>query len=199
MQAEKLNNLIFVINCSLQRLDGPVRGNSKIITELAKEFSAAGWNVINLIWGRKWDDLIDSDKEGILQKIMDDTVDGEYQNFKSKGGKYTREKFFGKKDETKNMVSHLSDADIEDLNRGGHDPIKVFNAYHKASTSESKPSVVLAFTVKGYGMGSRQADNAAHQIKKLTKDNLLDFVKHFNLPLSEKDLDNPTYLGLRMA
>lgn len=193
---EKLNNLIFVINCNLQRLDGPVRGNSKIITELAKEFSAAGWNVINLIWGRKWDDLIDSDKEGILQKIMDDTVDGEYQNFKSKGGKYTREKFFGKNDETKNMVSHLSDADIEDLNRGGHDPIKVFNAYHKASTSESKPSVVLAFTVKGYGMGSRQADNAAHQIKKLTKDNLLDFVKHFNLPLSEKDLDNPTYLGL---
>ena len=193
---ENLNNLIFVINCNLQRLDGPVRGNSKIITELAKEFSAAGWNVVNLIWGRKWDDLINSDSKGVLQKIMDETVDGEYQNFKSKGGKYTRDKFFGKNDDTKDMVKHLTDQEIEELNRGGHDPIKVFNAYKRASTSKSKPSVVLAFTVKGYGMGSRQADNAAHQIKKLTKENLLDFVNHFNLPLTENDLDNPTYLQL---
>ena len=112
--------------------------------------------MVNLIWGRKWDDLINSDSKGVLQKIMDETVDGEYQNFKSKGGKYTRDKFFGKNDDTKDMVKHLTDQEIEELNRGGHDPIKVFNAYKRASTSKSKPSVVLAFTVKGYGMGSRQ-------------------------------------------
>ena len=193
---ENLDNLIFVINCNLQRLDGPVRGNSKIITELAKEFSAAGWNVINLIWGRKWDDLIDSDKDGVLQKIMDETVDGEYQNFKSKGGAYTRENFFGKTDVTKKMVKNFSDKEIEELNRGGHDPLKVFNAYSRAVKSKRKPSVVLAFTVKGYGMGSRQADNAAHQVKKLSKDNLMDFAKNFDLPFSEKDLENPTYIDL---
>ena len=193
---ENLDNLIFVINCNLQRLDGPVRGNSKIITELAKEFSAAGWNVINLIWGRKWDDLIDSDKDGVLQKIMDETVDGEYQNFKSKGGAYTRENFFGKTDVTKKMVKNFSDKEIEELNRGGHDPLKVFNAYSRAVKSKGKPSVVLAFTVKGYGMGSRQADNAAHQVKKLSKDNLMDFAKNFDLPFSEKDLENPTYIDL---
>ena len=193
---ENLDNLIFVINCNLQRLDGPVRGNSKIITELAKEFSAAGWNVINLIWGRKWDDLVDSDKDGMLQKIMDETVDGEYQNFKSKGGAYTRENFFGKTDETKKMVKNLSDKEIEELNRGGHDPLKVFNAYSRAVKNKGKPSVVLAFTVKGYGMGSRQADNAAHQVKKLSKDNLKDFAKNFDLPFSEKDLENPTYIDL---
>ncbi|MDC2989368.1 pyruvate dehydrogenase (acetyl-transferring), homodimeric type [Gammaproteobacteria bacterium] len=193
---EKLDNLIFVINCNLQRLDGPVRGNSKIITELSKEFSAAGWNVVNLIWGRKWDDLINSDTNGLLQKIMDETVDGEYQNYKSKGGSYTRKNFFGKNDATLEMVKDLSDEDIERLNRGGHDPVKVFNAYKKATNSKNKPSVVLAFTVKGYGMGSRQADNAAHQVKKLSKENLLDFVKQFKLPLSDKDLDNPTFLSL---
>jgi len=193
---ENLDNLIFVINCNLQRLDGPVRGNSKIITELAKEFSAAGWNVINLIWGRRWDDLINADKDGLLQEIMNETVDGEYQNFKSKGGAYTREKFFGKTETTKKMVEHLGDKEIEVLNRGGHDPLKVFNAYKKASESKGKPSVVLAFTVKGYGMGSRQADNAAHQVKKLSKENLKDFVENFNLPFSDDDLDTPTYIDL---
>ena len=193
---ENLDNLIFVINCNLQRLDGPVRGNSKIITELAKEFSAAGWNVVNLIWGRRWDDLINADKDGLLQEIMNETVDGEYQNFKSKGGGYTREKFFGKTDITKRMVEHLSDKEIENLNRGGHDPLKVFNAYKKASESKGKPSVVLAFTVKGYGMGSRQADNAAHQVKKLSKENLKDFAENFKLPFSEEELENPTYIDL---
>lgn len=193
---ENLDNLIFVINCNLQRLDGPVRGNSKIITELAKEFSAAGWNVVNLIWGRRWDDLINADKDGLLQEIMNETVDGEYQNFKSKGGAYTREKFFGKTETTKKMVEHLGDKEIEILNRGGHDPLKVFNAYKKASESKGKPSVVLAFTVKGYGMGSRQADNAAHQVKKLSKENLKDFVENFNLPFSDDDLDTPTYIDL---
>jgi len=193
---ENLDNLIFVINCNLQRLDGPVRGNSKIITELAKEFSAAGWNVVNLIWGRRWDDLVNSDRDGLLQEIMNETVDGEYQNFKSKGGSYTREKFFSKTEATKKMVEHMSDKDIEILNRGGHDPIKVFNAYKNATESKGKPSVVLAFTVKGYGLGSRQADNAAHQVKKLSKENLRDFVENFNLPFSDDDLDNPTYLDL---
>ena len=180
---ENLDNLIFVINCNLQRLDGPVRGNSKIITELAKEFSAAGWNVVNLIWGRRWDDLINADKDGLLQEIMNETVDGEYQNFKSKGVSYTRNKFFGKTETTKKMVEHLSDKEIENLNRGGHDPLKVFNAYKKASESKGKPSVVLAFTVKGYGMGSRQADNAAHQVKKLSKENLKDFAENFKSTL----------------
>ena len=193
---EQLDNLVFVINCNLQRLDGPVRGNSKIVTELAKEFAAAGWNVINLIWGRKWDDLVNSDKNGVLQQIMNETVDGEYQNFKSKGGKYTRDNFFGKDEEALKMVGGMTDKQIEELNRGGHDPIKVFNAYNRATNSKNKPSVVLAFTVKGYGMGSRQADNAAHQIKKLSKENLQDFVEHFNLPITEKELDNPSYLSL---
>jgi pyruvate dehydrogenase E1 component len=193
---ENLDNLIFVINCNLQRLDGPVRGNSKIITELAKEFSAAGWNVVNLIWGRRWDELINADKDGLLQEVMNETVDGEYQNFKSKGGAYTREKFFGKKEATKKMIEHLSDHEIEILNRGGHDPVKVFNAYKKASQSTSKPSVILAFTVKGYGMGSRQADNAAHQVKKLSKENLKEFAKNFDLPLKDADLENPKYLDL---
>ena len=193
---ESLDNLVFVINCNLQRLDGPVRGNSKIITELAKEFSAAGWNVINLIWGRRWDDLINADKDGLLQEIMNETVDGEYQNYKSKGGSYTRERFFGKTEITKKMVEHLSDKEIENLNRGGHDPIKVYNAYKKATESNNKPSVVLAFTVKGYGMGSRQADNAAHQVKKLSKENLKDFAENFNLPFTDAELENPTYVDL---
>ncbi len=193
---ENLDNLIFVINCNLQRLDGPVRGNSKIITELAREFSAAGWNVVNLIWGRRWDDLVNSDKDGLLQYIMNETVDGEYQNFKSKGGSYTREKFFGKSESTKKMVEHLSDKEIETLNRGGHDPLKVYNAYKKASESKGKPSVVLAFTVKGYGLGSRQADNAAHQVKKLSKENLKDFAENFNLPFKDDELENPSYIDL---
>ena len=193
---EKLNNLIFVINCNLQRLDGPVRGNSKIITELAKQFSGAGWNVVNLIWGRKWDDLVNSDKNGLLQKIMDETVDGEYQNFKSKGGKYTRENFFGKNEEVLKRISHLSDEEIQSLNRGGHDPIKVFNAYNQAYIEKEKPTVILAFTIKGYGVGAKQADNATHQVKKLTKDNLKDFIDYFNIPKDEVDLENPDFIDL---
>ena len=193
---EKLNNLVFVVNCNLQRLDGPVRGNSKIITELATHFSGAGWNVINLIWGRKWDDLINSDKEGLLQKIMDETVDGEYQNFKSKGGSYTREKFFGKIKEVYKKVEKMTDEDIENLNRGGHDPQKVFNAYNQAYIEKERPTVILAFTVKGYGIGSKQADNATHQVKKLSKENLEHFINYFNLPKDEINLDNPEFLDL---
>ena len=193
---ENLNNLVFVINCNLQRLDGPVRGNSKIVTELAKQFKGAGWNVVNLIWGRHWDDLINNDQNGLLQKIMDETVDGEYQNFKAKGGKNTRENFFGKNPEVLKMIEKFSDDEVENLNRGGHDPIKVYNAYRLAYENKTKPTVILAFTIKGYGIGSRQADNTTHQVKKLTKENLENFIDKFNLPVKKNNLENPDFLDL---
>ena len=193
---ENLNNLVFVINCNLQRLDGPVRGNSKIVTELAKQFKGAGWNVVNLIWGRHWDDLINNDQNGLLQKIMDETVDGEYQNFEAKGGKYTRENFFGKNPEVLKMIEKFSDDEVENLNRGGHDPIKVYNAYRLAYENKTKPTVILAFTIKGYGIGSRQADNTTHQVKKLTKENLENFIDKFNLPVKKNNLENPDFLDL---
>ena len=191
---EKLDNLIFVINCNLQRLDGPVRGNSRIITELGAIFKAAGWNVVNVIWGRKWDELLANDLTGSLSWVMNNTVDGEYQNFKAKGGAYTRKHFFGKHPEALKLVEDMSDDDIENLNRGGHDPLKVFNAYKSAYECKDKPTVVLAFTVKGYGIGSRQADNTTHQVKKLTEENLNDFIKKFNLPIDTKKLKNLEYL-----
>ena len=191
---EKLNNLIFVVNCNLQRLDGPVRGNSRIITELGSIFKAAGWNVINLIWGRKWDELFHKDSTGALRWIMNNTVDGEYQNFKAKGGAYTRKHFFGKHPDALKLVENMTDEEIEDLNRGGHDPIKVFNAYKAAYECEDKPTAILAFTVKGYGIGSRQADNTAHQVKKLSEDNLLEFIKKFNLPVNKEQIKELKYL-----
>ncbi len=191
---EKLDNLVFVINCNLQRLDGPVRGNSRIITELGAIFNAAGWNVVNLIWGRKWDDLLQKDHKGALRWVMNNTVDGEYQNFKAKGGAYTRKHFFGKHPEALKLVEDMTDDEIEALNRGGHDPLKVFNAYKSAYECTDKPTVILAFTVKGYGIGSRQADNTTHQVKKLTEENLNDFIKKFNLPISSKKLKNLEYL-----
>ena len=191
---EKLNNLVFVINCNLQRLDGPVRGNSRIVTELGLIFRAAGWNVVNLIWGRKWDELISNDKKGALRWVMNNTVDGEYQNFKAKGGAYTRKNFFGKHPDALDLVKNMSDEEIEDLNRGGHDPQKVYNAYKSAYECDDKPTVILAFTVKGYGIGSRQADNTTHQVKKLSDENLKDFIKKFNLPIDQKQLENLEYL-----
>ena len=191
---EKLDNLIFVINCNLQRLDGPVRGNSRIITELGAIFKAAGWNVVNTIWGRKWDDLLAKDSTGALKWVMNNTVDGEYQNFKAKGGAYTRKHFFGKHPEALKLVEDMTDDEIENLNRGGHDPLKVFNAYNSAYECTDKPTVILAFTVKGYGIGSRQADNTTHQVKKLTEENLNDFIKNFNLPIDSKKLKNLDYL-----
>ena len=191
---EKLDNLIFVINCNLQRLDGPVRGNSRIVTELGAIFKAAGWNVVNAIWGRKWDELLAKDSTGALKWVMNNTVDGEYQNFKAKGGAYTRKHFFGKHPEALKLVEDMSDDEIESLNRGGHDPLKVFNAYKSAYECNDKPTVVLAFTVKGYGIGSRQADNTTHQVKKLTEENLKDFIKKFNLPIDDKKLDKLHYL-----
>ena len=194
---EKLDNLVFVINCNLQRLDGPVRGNSRVITELGTIFKAAGWNVVNLIWGRKWNDLLAKDTKGGLRWVMNNTVDGEYQNFKAKGGAYTREHFFGKHPDALKLVEHMSDEEIEELNRGGHDPIKVFNAYKKAYECKDKPTVILAFTIKGYGIGSRQADNTTHQVKKLSIENLRVFKDKFNLPLTEKDLENPKFIKLK--
>ncbi len=191
---EKLDNLIFVINCNLQRLDGPVRGNSRIVTELGAIFKAAGWNVVNTIWGRKWDELLDQDTTGALKWVINNTVDGEYQNFKAKGGAYTRKHFFGKHPEALKLVEDMTDDEIENLNRGGHDPLKVFNAYKSAYECEDKPTVILAFTVKGYGIGSRQADNTTHQVKKLTDENLKDFIKKFNLPIDTKKLNNLDYL-----
>ena len=191
---EKLDNLIFVINCNLQRLDGPVRGNSRIISELGTIFSAAGWNVVNLIWGRKWDELLEKDHKGALRWIMNNTVDGEYQNFKAKGGAYTRKNFFGKHPDALELVKDMTDEEIEDLNRGGHDPLKVFNAYKSAYECKDKPTVILAFTVKGYGIGSRQADNTTHQVKKLTDENLKDFIRNFNLPIDTKKLNKLDYL-----
>src|SRR6478752_4945057 len=150
---EKLDNLIFVINCNLQRLDGPVRGNGKIIQELESDFRGAGWNVIKVIWGYRWDPLLARDDKGLLRKTMEECVDGEYQNFKAKGGAYTREHFFGRYPELKAMVANMSDEDIWHLNRGGHDAVKVYAAYHAAVNHKGRPTVILAKTVKGYGMG----------------------------------------------
>ena len=191
---EKLENLIFVINCNLQRLDGPVRGNNKIIHELEREFRGSGWNVIKVIWGRQWDPIFARDKQGKLQELMDAVVDGELQNFKAKGGAYTREKFFGQDPDVLEMVEDLTDEDIYKLNRGGHDPYKVYAAYHKAVNSKGAPTVILALTTKGYGTGSREADNTTHQVKKLTLDNIKSFRNKFDIPVSDDDIEQLPYV-----
>ena len=186
---ERLDNLIFVVNCNLQRLDGPVRGNGKIMQELEGEFRGAGWNVIKVIWGRLWDPLIAKDTHGLLQQRMNETVDGEYQNYKAKGGGYTREHFFGGRPALRQLVEHLSDDDIMRLNRGGHDPFKVFAAYHAAAHHQGEPTVILAKTVKGYGMGDAgESENTTHQVKKLDLDDLKHFRDRFGLPLSDEAL-----------
>lgn len=191
---EKLDNLVFVINCNLQRLDGPVRGNGKIIQELEADFRGSGWDVIKVIWGAYWDPLIAKDKDGHLLKIMEDTVDGEYQNYKAKGGAYTREHFFGKHPDVKAMVAHLSDEDIWRLNRGGHDPHKVYAAYHQAMQSKDQPTVILAKTIKGYGMGTQgEGMNKAHQQKKLDVEHLKGFRDRFNLSISDEDVEQANY------
>ena len=171
---EKLDNLIFVVNCNLQRLDGPVRGNGKIIQELEGIFRGAGWNVIKVIWGSYWDQLLAKDNSGLLIKRMGEAVDGEYQAFKAKGGSYVREKFFGKYKELLDMVSQMTDKDIWKLNRGGHDPHKVYAAYNSAIKNKGTPTVILAKTIKGYGMGkSGESINTTHQQKKLDEKDLL--------------------------
>jgi pyruvate dehydrogenase E1 component len=194
---EKLDNLIFVINCNLQRLDGPVRGNGKIVQELEGVFRGAGWNVIKVLWGRHWDALLEKDKTGLLQKRMDEVCDGELQNCKNMGGAYTREHFFGKYPELLKLVEDLSDNDIAELNRGGHDPYKVYAAYWEAvNNNGGKPTVILAQTVKGYGMGtSGEATNDTHAVKELDEKNLHLFRDRFDIPLSDEELETiPFYL-----
>ena len=186
---EKLDNLIFVINCNLQRLDGPVRGNGKIIQELEAAFLGAGWNVIKVLWGSRWDPLLERDHEGLLKRLMEECVDGEYQNFKSKGGAYTREHFFGKYPELKEMVANMSDDEIWRLNRGGHDPVKVYAAYAAAVANKGAPTVILAKTVKGFGLGkSAEGLNVAHQQKKLGEEDLKAVRDRFNIPISDEEI-----------
>ncbi len=182
---EKLDNVIFVINCNLQRLDGPVRGNGKIINELEAAFRGAGWNVIKLVWGGDWDKLFARDKNGILLKRMEEAVDGEYQSYKAKGGEYIRREFFGKYPELLEMVSDMSDDELHRLSRGGHDPQKVYNAYKRALEHGGGPTVILAHTVKGYGLGSAEARNATHQEKKLADQALIAFRSRFSIPIPE--------------
>ncbi|HEX6639040.1 MAG TPA: pyruvate dehydrogenase (acetyl-transferring), homodimeric type, partial [Steroidobacteraceae bacterium] len=182
---EKLDNLVFVVNCNLQRLDGPVRGNGKIIQELEAAFMGAGWNVIKVVWGSRWDPLLARDTDGLLRRVMEECVDGEYQNFKAKGGAYTREHFFGKYPELKEMVANMSDDEIWRLNRGGHDPTKVYNAYLAATNHKEQPTVILAKTVKGFGLGkAAEGQMVAHQQKKLDEESLRAVRDRFNIPLT---------------
>jgi pyruvate dehydrogenase E1 component len=191
---EGLDNLIFVINCNLQRLDGPVRGNGKIIQELEAAFLGAGWNVIKVLWGSRWDPLLAKDRKGLLRQLMEECVDGEYQNFKSKGGAYTREHFFGKYPELKAMVANMSDEEIWRLNRGGHDPLKVFAAYWAATQHKGQPTVILAKTVKGFGMGKAgEGQMVTHQQKKLDDQALKAFRDRFNIPVSDEDIAKLPY------
>ncbi|XOT94318.1 pyruvate dehydrogenase (acetyl-transferring), homodimeric type [Alcaligenes pakistanensis] len=191
---EKLDNLIFIVNCNLQRLDGPVRGNGKIIQELEGTFRGAGWNVLKLIWGGYWDPLLARDKEGILRKVMEDTVDGEYQAYKANDGAYVREHFFGKHPKLLEMVSRMSDEDIWRLNRGGHDPHKVYAAFDSAAKHEGQPTVILAKTIKGYGMGHvGQAKNPSHQQKSLDLDAVREFRDRFNIPVPDDKLEELPY------
>ncbi|WP_148861431.1 pyruvate dehydrogenase (acetyl-transferring), homodimeric type [Marinobacter fonticola] len=191
---EKLDNLIFVVNCNLQRLDGPVRGNGKIIQELEGAFRGAGWNVIKVVWGRQWDPLFEKDKDGVMQRTMDEVVDGDLQNYKSNGGAYTRKHFFERDPQMAELVKDLSDEDIARLNRGGHDPYKVYAAYHQATTQKGRPTVILAQTVKGYGFGQAgEAQNVAHQLKKLDLDTVKAFRDRFGVPISDDDIEDIPY------
>ena len=191
---EHLDNLVFVINCNLQRLDGPVRGNGKIIQELESEFRGAGWNVIKVVWGSQWDILLEKDVDGILQKRMQECVDGEYQAFKAKGGAYTREHFWNTP-ELKAMVAHMSDEDLELMSRGGHDTDKVYSAYRAAVKHTGQPTVVLAKTVKGLGMGeSGQGLNTSHQQKKMDIGSLKVFRDHFKIPVTDEQLKTLDYI-----
>jgi len=192
---EGLDNLIFVVNCNLQRLDGPVRGNGKIIQELEGEFRGSGWNVLKVIWGSRWDPLLAMDSKGLLKKRMNECVDGDYQTFKSKNGAYVREHFFGKYPELREMVANMSDDEIWGLNRGGHDPHKVYAAYHEATTqANGRPTVILAKTIKGYAMGaSGEAQNIAHQAKKMDLESIRRFRDRFGIPIPDDQLTELPY------
>jgi pyruvate dehydrogenase E1 component len=186
---EKLDNLVFVINCNLQRLDGPVRGNGKIIQELEGEFRGAGWNVIKLIWGSNWDPLLARDKDGALRKIMLDTLDGDYQAFKANDGAFVRKNFFGRDPRTLELVAKMSDQEVWNLRRGGHDAQKVYAAFHRANNAKGQPTVLLIKTVKGWGMGrAGEGKNTAHQAKKLTDEDIRYFRDRFNIPIPDAEL-----------
>ncbi|HCX33128.1 MAG TPA: pyruvate dehydrogenase (acetyl-transferring), homodimeric type, partial [Rhodocyclaceae bacterium] len=190
------DNLIFVVNCNLQRLDGPVRGNGKIIQELEADFRGAGWNVIKVIWGSYWDPLLAKDRKGLLQQRMMECRDGDYQTFKSRDGAYVREHFFNTP-ELKAMVANWTDDDVWRLNRGGHDPHKIYAAFHAAVNHAGEPTVILAKTIKGYGMGeSGEAQNITHQQKKMGTTSLKAFRDRFRLPIADAELDKLPYLKL---
>lgn len=192
---ERLDNLIFVVNCNLQRLDGPVRGNSKVIQELEGTFRAAGWHVIKVIWGGGWDALLQSDTSGLLRQRMMECVDGDYQTFKSQSGAYVREHFFGKYPELLALVAHMTDDEIWQLTRGGHDPEKVHAAYAEAMRTTGRPTVILAKTVKGFGMGEAgEGQNINHQLKKMSADAVRAFRDRFALPVSDAQLEDMPYL-----
>jgi pyruvate dehydrogenase E1 component len=187
---EKLDNLIFVVNCNLQRLDGPVRGNGKIIQELESDFRGAGWNVIKLIWGSYWDPLFARDKEGRLERVMEDTVDGEYQNYKANDGAFVRKYFFGKDPKLLELVSRMTDEDIWRLNRGGHDPYKIYAAYAAAMKHRGQPTVILAKTIKGFGLGKQgQAKNPTHQLKKVDVDTIRAVRDQYGIPIPDDQLE----------
>jgi pyruvate dehydrogenase E1 component len=186
---EGLDNLIFVVNCNLQRLDGPVRGNGSIVQELEGLFAGAGWNVIKVMWGSDWDPLFARDRDNVILKRLHETVDGEFQKYAATDGRFNREAFFSKYPELQQLVAHMSDEDIDRLKRGGHDPLKIYSAYHAAVNHRGRPTVILAQTKKGYGMGTAaQGKMAAHQAKKLEDDTLLAFRDRFALPLSDADV-----------
>ncbi len=192
---EGLDNLVFVVNCNLQRLDGPVRGNGKIIQELETNFRGAGWNVVKVIWGSRWDPLLEKDRTGLLRRRMEEAVDGEYQAFKRNGGAYTREKFFGKYDQLKQLVAEMSDEEVWLLNRGGHDSVKIHAAYKNAMETKGQPTIVLAKTVKGYGMGEAgEGQNITHQQKKMGEQALRSFRDRFKIPVEDKDLEKIPFL-----
>nr|WP_218850006.1 pyruvate dehydrogenase (acetyl-transferring), homodimeric type [Nesterenkonia sandarakina] len=191
---EKLDNLNFVVNCNLQRLDGPVRGNGKIVQELEAFFRGAGWNVIKVLWGREWDELLDKDDDGELVRVMNETLDGDYQTYKAESGSFVREHFFGRSAKTKELVADMSDDDIWNLKRGGHDYKKVYSAYKAATEATGKPTVILAQTVKGYGLGpSFEGRNATHQMKKLTVDDLKRFRDTLRIPVSDEQIEADPY------
>src|SRR5687768_5245853 len=191
---EKLDNLVFVVNCNLQRLDGPVRGNGKIIQELEGDFRGAGWNVIKVIWGSYWDPLLARDKDGILKRVMEECVDGEYQNFKANDGAFVRKHFFGKHPKLLEMVADMSDEEIWRLNRGGHDPHKIYAAYHAAVNHKGQPTVILAKTVKGYGMGEAgEGQNITHQQKKMGDEAVRSFRDRCQIPIADEDLAKAPY------